>query len=104
MTTMMKRERCARNNYAGMGLCRSSLHSPFRIWFLSSPLCYTILQMNNKDMLQLYELAVAFFINLAAGFFLAIYATPQPLEKFNAFLTCIACFYMAYAIHKRQKE
>jgi len=60
--------------------------------------------MNNKTMVQLYELAVAFFINLAAGFFLAIYATPRPLEKFNAFLTCIACFYMAYTIQTWQKE
>ena len=60
--------------------------------------------MNNKNLLQLYELAVAFFINLPAGFFLDIYATTQTLEKFNAFLTCIACFYMAYAIQKWQKE
>jgi hypothetical protein len=59
--------------------------------------------MRTKSTLDLAELAIAFFINIAAGFFLAIYATPNLLEKLNALLTCIACFYMAYFIQQKYK-
>ncbi len=50
-----------------------------------------------------FELATAFWINLAAGYFLAIAISPSVIEKINSTIYCFLCFGIAYYSREQQK-
>ena len=60
--------------------------------------------MRNRKQIIVLEILVGFLINLAAGYFLLIYAVKDNIEKINAFISCIGCLYIAYKVKSRLKR
>lgn len=58
--------------------------------------------MQNKQFFLLIDLSSGFFLNLSGGYFFAIYAAPDLLNKVNALIACCACFSASYYIAKQK--